>query len=137
MQDDYYETFVAGVNALVSATRGVPVQLKERNDISLADLSDILTQMERKSEERNKDERKEWKRRLREKQWEREDNEEQKSCSARGVYIVYNGSRVYTYQDLSSRVVVSIRTRYHTSCKTCGDSSVKLREGVCKTCDVH
>ena len=137
MQDDYYATFVAGVNALVlAASQDVPTRTK---DISLADLSEILTQIERGREKRNREDRDEWERRLREKKWEREEKEEQDFCSARGVYIVYNGSRVYTYQDVrgGSRVVVSIRTRYHTYCKTCGDSSAKLRRGVCKICDVY
>lgn len=128
MQNDY-EAFIADVNTLAATLH---IAARPAKDISLADLSDVLVQIERDIEVRE-----EWERRLREKQWEREEKEEQDFCSARGVYIVYNGPRVYTYQGMSPRVVVSISSRYHTCCKTCGDSSVKLCEGVCKACDVH
>jgi hypothetical protein len=131
-QDDFYESFVAGVNALAAAsTRDLPVH-REEKDISLADLGDILSQIQRELENV------ETKRKLREKQWDEEEKDEQVLCSNRGVDIVYKGPHMYTYQDTMGghRVVVSICSRCHTYCTQCGDTSVKLRGGVCRACDV-
>ncbi len=136
MGDNIYETFVDCLNALTLATQD-PVRPIEKKDFSLAELGDLLTQMERDMREKKRQEEEEKKEKwLR--TWEDEEEEEKNACSAMGVYIVYNGLRVYTYQDVigGSRIVISIRGRQHLACTECDDSSVKLREGRCKACDV-
>jgi len=133
MQGDYYENFVDSVNALAGLARIAPGSRREK-DISLGDLGDVLSQIQRELEniETRKNEE------LRDAQWEKEEKDEQDFCSTRGVYIVYRGPQIYTYQNVTgdSRVVVSICVRRHTCCTQCGDSSVKLRGGVCRACDV-
>jgi len=123
--------FIDAVNMMTSLTKRQPVEEKE--DITLAELNVILSDIEREL-----DVAKEREMQQKEEEWEREECEENDLCMKLGVYIVYNGPQVYTYQPtpIGGRIIVSIRGRYHVACVICGDSSTKLREGVCKVCDL-
>ena len=125
------------INMLVSMTR----QVEEKRDISFIELSAMLAEIEVEMkivEDRNKIDARGQEIQQREREWERDEQEERDLCIKRGVYIVYNDPLVYTYQPTSTggRIVISVRGRYHGKCAVCGDSSAKLRGGVCKVCDL-
>jgi len=158
-----YANFIDAVNMMTSLTKRQPVEEKE--DITLTELNVILSDIERELEvvkdreeqeakerelevvkEREEQEAKERELEVvkeremqqKEEEWEREECEENDFCMKLGVYIVYNGPQVYTYQPTPTggRIIVSIRGRYHVACVICGGTSTKLREGVCKVCDL-
>ena len=142
--DMEYQSFVDAVNILAAATQQWHVE--EKRDISMTELSEMLVEIEREIkvvEEREKREERrreslERVKRLREVEWERVEQEDQVFCRVHGVYIEYNGSQITTCQDRvdGGRIVVSIRHRYISRCKMCGDAHVKLMRGLCKTCDL-
>lgn len=70
--------------------------------------------------------------------WEKDEEEEVNRVIDEGEYVDYKGNQVYTYEDVGNRkgVLKSVRHRRNSKCAECGDKNTKLRDGLCKKCDI-